>query len=210
MTGYADPAQHAFWLASRAVGVVAMVLVAASVGLGLALSGRLARQPGAPGRIRVLHEAIALTSLIAIATHGLLLLGDSYLHPGIAGIALPFAMPNQPAWTGIGIIGGWLAAILGLSFYVRRWIGTRTWRTMHRFTLLVYALGIAHTLGSGTDAGSAWLLAILGATALPIVFAATYRFLPAEARASARSLPARSQRPAVGTTPATTTPDPVR
>jgi methionine sulfoxide reductase heme-binding subunit len=179
-SSYTDPSQHFFWLASRAVGVVALILISLSVGLGLALSGRITRGPGVPAKLKHLHEAITLTSMIAIAGHGLLLLGDSYLRPGLAGIALPFAMKNQPVWTGLGIIGGWLAAILGLSFYARKWITTRVWRWMHRWTLLVYALAIAHTLGSGTDARAPWLLAIIGVTAVPIVFAGTYRFLPRE------------------------------
>ena len=173
-----DPTQHLFWLASRATGIVAMVLVALSVGIGLAMSTRLVRAPGMPARMKVLHESIALTSLAAIAAHGLLLLGDPFLHPRLAEIVLPFAMHDQPVWTGLGVIGGWLAAILGLSFYVRRWIGTATWRWLHRWTLLVYVLGLAHTVGSGTDARSTWLLATLVVTAVPIVFLATYRFLP--------------------------------
>jgi predicted ferric reductase len=129
--------------------------------------------------------------LLAITTHGLLLLGDSYLRPGLAGIAVPFVIAAKPLWTGLGIIGGWLAAILGLSFYLRRWIGTRTWRWMHRWTVLVYALAVAHTLGSGTDARSPWLLAIIGATGVPIVFLATHRFLPATRR---RNAPGHSSR----------------
>ena len=63
-------------------------------------------------------------------------------------------MAHQPAWTGIGIVGGWLAAILGLSFYARKWVGTKLWRRMHRWTLAVYVLAVAHTLGSGTDAAA--------------------------------------------------------
>ena len=180
MTGSHDPSQHLFWLASRACGVVAMVLVSLSVGVGLALAARLVRRPGWSARLKRLHESLALAGLIAIAAHGLLLLGDSYLRPGLAGIALPFALSSQPVWTGVGIVSGWLAAIVGLSFYVRRWIGVAVWRWLHRWTLAVYLLAIAHTLGSGTDASSPWLLAVLGLTALPAVFAATYRVLPAE------------------------------
>lgn len=178
MTSPHDPSQHLFWLASRAFGVVAIVLVSLSVGVGLALAGRFGRRPGLPAQLKRAHESLALAGLIAIAIHGLLLLGDSYLRPGLAGITLPFALAHQPVWTGLGIIGGWLAAIVGLSFYVRRWIGVAVWRWLHRWTLAVYVLGIAHTLGSGTDARSTWLLALLAVTALPIVFAGTYRFLP--------------------------------
>ena len=82
---YTDPGQHVFWLASRSLGVVALVLIALSVGLGLALSGRISREPGAPARLKHLHEAMALTSLLAIAGHGLLLLGDGYLRPASPG-----------------------------------------------------------------------------------------------------------------------------
>ena len=47
------------------------------------------------------------------------------------------------------MLGGWLAALLGLTFYVRRWIGPKLWRQMHRWTLAVYVLAVIHTLGSG-------------------------------------------------------------
>jgi sulfoxide reductase heme-binding subunit YedZ len=181
-----DPGPHIWWLASRSFGVVAIVLISLSVGLGLAQSGKLLRGRGLPARVKTLHEALALSGLIAIALHGLLLLGDPYLHPGLAGIMLPFALASQPVWTALGIIGGWLAAVVGLSFYVRRLIGVAVWRWLHRWTLLVYGLGLVHTLGSGTDARSAWLLATLGITAVPIVFAGVHRALPAPSPETAR------------------------
>lgn len=178
-----DPSQHLFWLASRSVGIVALVLVSVSVGLGLAMSSKLVRgRPGAPASVKRLHEATALTALLAIATHGLLLLGDPFLRPGLADIALPFRMVGQPAWTGVGILAGWLAAVLGLSFYARRWIGAGLWRRMHRWTLLVWVLGVAHALGSGTDAATSWLLSMLGLTAAPVLILASLRVLPRSPR----------------------------
>lgn len=177
MTG-SDPAGQAFWLASRATGVVALVLLGLSVGLGLALAGRLVRRPGVPARIKRLHEACTLVTLGLIVAHGGLLLGDRWLDPGPAGILLPFRMGYRPAWTGIGIIAGWLAAILGLSFYARRRIGVRTWRWLHRWTLAVYALAVAHAIGAGTDGRTTWMLAMLALLSAPVVFALTYRLLP--------------------------------
>jgi sulfoxide reductase heme-binding subunit YedZ len=182
-----DPAQHVFWLASRATGVVALALVAVSVGAGLALSARLVRAPGAPAYLKTLHEALALASLAMIALHGALLLGDDFLRPGLAGILLPFQMAQQPIWTGVGIVAGWLAMIVGLSFYARRWIGVKVWRWLHRWTLAVYALAVAHTFGSGTDARSWWLVAIVGLTAAPIVFTGSYRVLPRRRAIASRS-----------------------
>jgi ABC-type spermidine/putrescine transport system permease subunit II len=43
---------HAWWLASRASGIVALVLLTASVTLGLTMGGKLARRPGAGRTLR--------------------------------------------------------------------------------------------------------------------------------------------------------------
>ena len=64
------------------------------------------------------------------------------------------------------------------SFYVRRWIGVKVWRWLHRWTFAVYGLGIVHTLGSGTDARSAWLLALIALTAAPIALLGALRLWP--------------------------------
>ena len=106
------------------------------------------------------------------------MLFDAYMKPGLAGVAVPFAMHYRPAFTGIGIIAGWSAAILGLTFYVRRWIGTRTWRFMHRFTIVAYVLAVIHAVGAGADARSPWMLALLTAITAPVVFLFAYRVLP--------------------------------
>jgi methionine sulfoxide reductase heme-binding subunit len=186
VNSFTDPGQHIFWIASRALGVVALVLVAVSVGMGLAMAMRAAKGPGAMARLRQVHEATALAALIFIAAHGLVLLGDTYLRPGLSGIAIPFVMSHKPLWTGLGVVGGWLAALLGLSFYVRRWIGPRLWRKMHRWTLAVYLLAVVHTLGAGTDARSFWLLVILIATVAPVAVMAAIRLLPSDEPARGR------------------------
>ena len=176
-----DPTHQLFWFASRAFGIVAIALLGISVALGLAMSGRLARRPGLPAKLKRFHEASVLVTLGLIVAHGGLLLFDSYLRPGLAGVTLPFALSYRPAFTGIGIIAGWLAAILGLSFYVRKWIGVKTWRRMHRFTIVVYLLALGHVVGAGTNARSPLMLAMLTALTAPIVFAFTYRMLPTQA-----------------------------
>jgi sulfoxide reductase heme-binding subunit YedZ len=173
-----DPAEYAWWLASRSAGVVAFALLAASVLLGLAMANRLVR-----GRPAVkLHEHLALAALVAIAVHGITLLGDGWLDPGAAGLLLPFAMGHEPFFTGLGVLSGYLAALLGLSFYLRRRIGAKRWRSAHRWVVVSYALGVIHTLGAGSDASAPWMRAVLLATGAPILFLFCLRVLPADAR----------------------------
>ncbi len=158
---------HEFWLISRSSGVVALVLVAVSVLIGLTLAAGLGGPPARRRALVAFHEQTALGALIAIAVHGAALLGDGFLKPGIAGITIPFVIDYRPVYVGLGIIGGYLAAFLGLSFYARKRIGGKRWRNLHRATPVVYVLGLIHTLGAGTDAGASWLQAFMLATAIP-------------------------------------------
>ena len=176
-----DPTDQVFWFASRALGIVAIVMLAISVGLGLAMSGRIVRRPGLPAKLKRYHEASTLVTLGLIAAHGGVLLADGYLKPGLAGITLPFQMSYRPLWTGLGMIAGWLVTILGLSFYARRWIGVKTWRWLHRWTVAAYVLALAHVVGAGTDGRQMWVLVLLALLTTPIVFGFTYRMLPAQA-----------------------------
>lgn len=168
-----DPLVHGWWLASRAAGVVALVLVTGSTLLGLAMATRPRRTRRSAARLVTLHEQLALTGLVAIAVHGIALLGDPWLRPGLAGIALPGAMAYRPLYTSLGVVAGWLAALLGLSYYLRGRIGVQRWRAVHRLTLLAYGLAVLHTLGAGTDAGSAWLRwPLLGSAVLVLLLLA--------------------------------------
>ena len=164
-----DPAEYGWWLASRASGIVALVLITVSVAIGLTMASKLVRTRGAGPLLAKVHEHTALAGLIAIAVHGITLLGDKWLDPGIEGILIPFTIDYEPVFVGLGIIGGYLAALLGLTFYTRRRIGPKLWRKAHRATVLVWALGIVHTIGAGTDAGAPWLREFMVLTGVPIV-----------------------------------------
>jgi len=189
-----DPSQYVFWLASRSAGIVAFILVALSVVLGLFMAGGMGTRPGYKRTMVKLHEQLALAAIIAIPVHGLLLLGDTWLSPGVAGVFVPFTMGYRPLWTGMGIIAGYLAFALGLTFYMRRRIGARRWRYAHRFIVLVYVLGVAHALGAGSDAGGIWLRAIVAASAIPIAVLLVLRYRPRPQRRPTPSTPARVTR----------------
>lgn len=158
---------HIFWITSRAAGVVALALSSLAVGAGLLIGSRGGALKGLGGDVKALHEALSLATLVAVAIHGVALLGDHYLHPSILDLSIPFTGGYRPFWTGIGIVAGWSLAALGLSYYFRASIGQTRWRSLHRFTALFWLLGIAHSLGAGTDAGQLWFLAMLAVPAGP-------------------------------------------
>jgi sulfoxide reductase heme-binding subunit YedZ len=156
---------HLFWLTSRAAGIAALILSSIAVSIGLSMGGRFAKSHRA--EMRVTHEALSLATLAALAIHGVTLLGDSFLHPSLGDIAVPFLSGYKTFWTSTGIIAFWALALLGLSYYARKRIGVQRWRKLHRFTALAWVLGVVHSLGEGTDAGQAWFLAMVAIVVLP-------------------------------------------
>jgi sulfoxide reductase heme-binding subunit YedZ len=158
-------APHLFWIASRAAGIAALVLSSFAVCLGLLMSRRVVKGYGLD--LRVAHEALSLATLLALAVHGLTLIGDGYLHPSLGDVAVPFLSSYKTIWTSAGIVAFWVLAALGISYYARGRIGVRRWRKLHRFAALAWIMGIAHSLGEGTDAGQAWFLAMTAIVVLP-------------------------------------------
>jgi len=187
---------HGWWLASRASGLVALVLVTISVGLGLAMAGKVMRRPGLSRKLLAIHEHTALAGLVAIAVHGITLLGDPWLHPGVAGVAVPFAIGFRPLAVAAGIVGGYLAAALGLSYYLRKRIGPRLWRKAHRATIVVYLLGLGHAFAAGSDASAPLFRVWAVGTGIPIAGLFLYRLGTAQRSARRRRRATAGESPA--------------
>jgi methionine sulfoxide reductase heme-binding subunit len=172
---------HLFWITSRAAGIAALLLSSLSVCIGLLMSGRTALK-GRRAELRVTHEALSLATLGALVVHGLTLIGDGFLHPSLADVAIPFVSGYKTVWTSMGIIAFWTLLVLGLSYYARTRIGVQRWRKLHRFAALAWVLGIAHSLGEGTDAGQAWFLATMAIVVIPALLLLASRWLSSSRR----------------------------
>jgi methionine sulfoxide reductase heme-binding subunit len=204
---------HLFWLISRAAGFSALILASLAVSLGLLMSTKLLKRKGPD--LRVTHEILSLSTMVAIVVHAAALLGDKFLHPSIADIAIPFVSSYKSVWTTIGIVSGWSLILLGLSYYARRSIGVARWRKLHRFTALAWLLGLGHALGEGTDAGQAWFLAMIAIVAIPALGLLATRMLGSSSGPPTKPTdPTRPTRPAKPTrdfeSPASQPPPPVR
>jgi sulfoxide reductase heme-binding subunit YedZ len=136
-----------------------------AVGVGVSIGGRLIKGRGPD--LRVVHEALSLATLTALVVHAAALLGDSYFHPSVAALTIPFVSQYRTPFMAAGLVAGWGMALLGLSYYLRDRIGVARWKILHRFTALAWILGIVHTLGTGTDAGATWFLAMVALVVLP-------------------------------------------
>jgi methionine sulfoxide reductase heme-binding subunit len=165
---------HVFWFTTRAAGSVALLASSVSLCVGLLLGGRLVKLRRID--LRVAHETLSLTALAALAVHVLSLLADSFFHPSLLDITVPFVSGYKEPWMSIGIIGGWGMVVLGLSYYARGLIGPDRWRRLHRWIAAAWLLGLVHSIGEGTDNGRMWFLAMTGFVAFPALALLVRRF----------------------------------
>ncbi len=186
-----DPSPYLFWITSRAAGFAALVLASLAVSLGLLMSTKLLK--GRTTELRTAHDTLALSTIAAIVVHAAALLGDSYVHFSFADIAVPFLSSYKTIWTSIGIVAGWGLALLGLSYYARRWVGAVRWRKLHRFTALAWLAGLVHALGEGTDAGQVWFLAMIALVAIPALGLLFTRLARSAGAGAAPPAPSRPQ-----------------
>ena len=156
------------WVTSRAAGIAAIVLAGLTISAGLLMATRSPLIRGRATELRALHEALALATFAAIAVHGLALLLDPWLKPGLLGVVVPFAAPHRAFATGLGQLAALGMAGLGLTFYARRRLGIARWRRAHRFIPIPWALALVHGVATGSDGTSAWFLA----ATLPVALAA--------------------------------------
>ncbi|GAA2429248.1 ferric reductase-like transmembrane domain-containing protein [Streptomyces macrosporus] len=132
----------------------------------------LVRSSARPGWLRVpvarierWHRTTSLTTIGLMAAHAVMFFAELVRSDedgrGWAGrLATSFAEVFVPgvysSGTGriailIGLLALYLAVPLGLAFYLRQTTGSRMWRALHRFVIVVYVLSVWHTLLYGTN-----------------------------------------------------------
>ena len=128
-------------------------------------------------RLRAVHEHIAIAGLIAIAAHGLLLLGDGWVGATPVDLVVPFTLGYRTVSTGLGVLAGWgrgaLRAVVLRAQPDRR--GALAARAPGE--LVVWLLGAAHVIGAGSDASTPFLRVLVVGSALPIGGLLAARFL---------------------------------
>ncbi len=143
-----EPTSQAFSDTTRNLGFSALILLAASLPLGLVVGRRLVHGRRA-AILYAAHRTLSLTGLAVIGLHLLTLLGATSLGPSLARLAIPFVWPHRTLATGLGVVGTWILIALGPSYYVRRRFSVRHWKVAHRLIAIGLLLALVHSLGGG-------------------------------------------------------------
>lgn len=158
----------ALWYASRATGVVSLVLLSLVVILGILVNrqGRLPRLPAFA--VTGLHRSLSLLSVLFITVHVATAIIDPYVSIRVAAVVIPFVSAYQPFWLGLGAVALDLIAALILTSLARAHLGRRLWRGIHWLAYLAWPVALVHGVGASPDLRSGALrdVAILSAVAV--------------------------------------------
>jgi sulfoxide reductase heme-binding subunit YedZ len=179
----------ALWYATRASGLMALVLLTLTIVLGITTTSRV-RARNWPGFAhQEIHRRISILTVVFLGLHVLTSVLDTYVHIGWAAVVVPFTSSYSRFWVGVGAVAVDLLLAVFVSSLLRTRLSAGAWRALHWLAYLCWPVALAHTFGMGTDAHEAWVVA-LGVVCVAAVTAA----LAWRVQASARKASIRTAR----------------
>jgi hypothetical protein len=168
-------AQMRVWLAGRATGITAYLLLTGLVSLGLVLSHptnqstwKLSR------RLFPWHENLFVFVVAFLAAHVVSIILDPYAGVGVAGSFVPGLSSYRSAPVALGTLGLYAALIAGITGRWSRLLPKGLWLKLHRFALVAWILSWMHGLMAGTDSPA--LVPMYVVTGVVVLFAGAYRY----------------------------------
>jgi sulfoxide reductase heme-binding subunit YedZ len=185
-------AQMRIWLAARATGIVALVLLSTTVVLGILLSHpEQARWKKAKG-IFPWHESLWVFVFAFLLVHVVSLVVDEYAGVGIGGALVPGMSSYRSVPVALGVLSLYALLITAMTARYTKLLPAGVWLRLHRLSVVVLGLAWMHGVLAGTDSDA--LRPLYWAIGISVLAAASYRYWLVRERARrARSVAAALQ-----------------
>jgi sulfoxide reductase heme-binding subunit YedZ len=169
----------ALWYLTRGTGLVCLLLLTASVLLGILEVKRWA-SPRWPRFVTAgLHKNISLLVVAFVAVHVATAVIDGFAPIRWLDVIVPFGSKYRPIWLGFGALAADLLIALVVTSLLRLRLGSFAWRAVHWLAYLCWPVALVHGLGTGTDARHGWALWLVMACLVLVVGAVWWRLAAA-------------------------------
>jgi DMSO/TMAO reductase YedYZ heme-binding membrane subunit len=178
----------ALWYATRATGLMALVLLTFSMVLGVTTTTR-ARARYWPGFVQQeVHRRVAILSVVFLGLHVVTSVLDTYVNISWAAVVIPFTSSYSGLWVGVGAIALDLMIAVFVTSLLRGRMRPATWRAVHWLAYLCWPIALAHTFGMGTDARQPWVIILGVVCVLSVAAALAWRLRAVARQAAARTI----------------------
>jgi sulfoxide reductase heme-binding subunit YedZ len=189
-----------WWYLTRASGIVAWLMLTASVIWGIVLSTKAFPEHRRPAWLLDLHRWLGGLTVAFVVIHLAALVADSYIQFDLADLTIPFASDWKPLAVALGVIAMWLLVAVEVTSLAMKRLPRRVWRAIHFSSYAVFLLASFHAALAGTDRAQ-WLYQVTAvASIIAVMWATVYRLTHRRRRRSAMPRNAASQT-SVNTTP---------
>ena len=169
------PGPTPLWYATRGSGYAALVLLTATVVLGLLTSVRWHR-PGWPRFLsQTLHRNLSLMVVVFVIIHVVASIVDPFAGLSPRDAVVPFTAGYRPLWLGLGVVSLELLVAIVVTSLLRNRLSWRMWQAVHLLAYVSWPVAVLHTIGTGTDTKSAWALLLNVACVGAVVVALVWR-----------------------------------
>ena len=170
------------WYATRATGIVSLILLTLVMVLGLVTTNR-ARARNWPGFAQQeIHRRVSIMAVVFLAIHVLTSILDTFVQIGWLAIFVPFTSPYSRFWVGWGAVALDLFLAVFISSLLRSHLKPGAWRGIHWLAYLSWPIALAHTFGMGTDSREDWVIALGVLSVLAVGLALLWRMRAAAKR----------------------------
>ncbi len=176
---FATNTTHATWYITRAAGWIAYFLLWFSMVWGLVIPTKFFEKWLSPTFVVDFHEYLSLLAIGFVILHVTVLLFDQYLPFTLVQILIPFMSTYRPFWVGLGVIGAYLSGLVTVTFYLRKKIGQKRFKSIHTLSVFGYLGVVLHAFFSGSDSSLPIAQIIYFGTFIVIVFLTAYWLLHA-------------------------------
>jgi predicted ferric reductase len=155
-----------WWYTARSSGVVAWLMLSASVLVGLTLSSRAFGARPRPAWLLDFHRFLGAAAVVFTGTHLLSLFLDTYVTFGPADLFIPFVSNYRPVAVAWGIVGFYLLLTIEVTSLLRTRLSKRLWRATHFASFPLFVVATVHVLTAGTDSNTRlWRATVFGISA---------------------------------------------
>ncbi|MGD0313213.1 MAG: ferric reductase-like transmembrane domain-containing protein [Acidimicrobiales bacterium] len=163
------------WYLTRSTGLVALVLLTATVVLGVVASVGWTAERWPRFLSQAVHRNLSLLCVTFVALHVVTTVSDGYVPIGFADAFLPFLTPYRPLWVGLGALAFDLLLVVLVTSALRHYIGYGSWRFVHWLAYLCWPIAMFHSLGSGSDSALPFTLGLDALATAAVLAAVAWR-----------------------------------
>lgn len=180
-----------WWYVARASGIVAWVMLTASVIWGVVLATKAFPEHRRPAWLLDLHRWLGGLTVTFVAVHLVALVADTYVHFDLVDLLVPGASSWQTTAVALGVVAFWLLVAVQVTSLMMRRLPRRFWRVVHLSSYLAFWLTSLHAALAGTDRTSVLYQVTAGLAILAVTWSLIYRLLPSSRRRRTPSGPRR-------------------